>query len=117
MDVDRKSMAFVSSDLRYIDSGLGKKNSEGSSPGGINQHTFFPNVVPIYAGESSQKMLQIKVSKSRIIHADENHSSNLPNRLTSFEEKNVRHTVLIAEKSTEQFSEVINSFMDSNQKR
>ena len=67
-------MAFVSSDLRYLDSGLGKKDSEGSSPGGINQHTFFPNVVPIYAGENSPNMLQIKVSKSRAIHGDENHS-------------------------------------------
>lgn len=34
-----------------------------------------------------------------------------------FEEKNVRLTVLIPEKSTEQFSGVINSFMDSNQMR
>jgi len=46
-------MAFVSSDLRYLDSGLGKKDSEGSSPEGMNQHTFFPNVVPIYADENS----------------------------------------------------------------
>ena len=58
-------------------------------------------MIPIYAGDNSPKKLQIKVNKNRVINAEDNFSANLPNRLITFEEKNVRHTVLIPEKSTE----------------